>query len=100
SRGTWRVGLDPSFPPFEMLDANGQIIGFDVALAQELAALWGLEVEFVSIGFDSLLDAVRTGQVDSVVSAYPYDPRLTRDVRFSTPYFEAGIRLAIRDDSP
>ena len=99
SRGTWRVGLDPSFPPFEMLDANGQIVGFDVALAQDLAALWGLEVELVPIGFDSLLDAVRTGQVDSVVSAYPYDPRLTRDVRFSAPYFEAGIRLAIRNDS-
>ncbi len=99
SRGTWRVGLDPSFPPFEMLDANGQIIGFDVALAQDLAALWGLDVALVPIGFDSLLDAVRTGQVDSVVSAYPYDPRLTRDVRFSTPYFEAGIRLAVRDDS-
>lgn len=99
-RGAWRVGLDPSFPPFEQLDEQGQPIGFDVDLARQIAAQWGLDVEIVAIGFDSLLDAVRTGQIDSVVSAYPYDPRLTRDVRFSTPYFEAGIHLAVRSDSP
>lgn len=96
ARGTWRVGLDPSFPPFDLLDSNGQPAGYDVALAGALAARWGVQLELHTIGFDSLLDAVRTGQVDSVVSAYPYDPRLTRDVRFSSPYFEAGIRLAVR----
>lgn len=100
SRGTWRVGLDPSFPPFEHLDEVGQPVGFDIDLARRLAAEWGMEIELVAVGFDSLYDAVRTGQVDSVVSAYPYDPRLTRDVRFSTPYFDAGIRLAVRIDSP
>lgn len=99
ARGRWRVGLDPSFPPFEMLDEGGQPVGFDIDLARALAADWGLEVEIVTIGFDSLLDAVRTVQVDSVVSAYPYDPRLTQDVLFSSPYFEAGIRLVVRADS-
>jgi ABC-type amino acid transport substrate-binding protein len=99
SRGVWRVGLDPSFPPFEHLDEAGRPVGFDVELAQRIAATWGGDVELISIGFDSLLDAVRTARVDSVVSAYPYDPRLTRDVRFSTPYFDAGIRLAVRADS-
>mgnify|MGYP000002901294 CR=1 FL=1 len=44
-RGVWRVGLDPSFPPFEMLDAEGTPIGFDVALAQALAESWGVRVE-------------------------------------------------------
>lgn len=98
-RGTWRVGLDPSFPPFEMLDEEGTPVGYDVALAQQIAAQWGMEVEFVAIGFDSLLDALQTGQVDSVVSALPYDPRATQNVAFSAPYFEAGVRLAVRQNS-
>ena len=51
------------------------------------------------MGFDSLLDALQADQIDSVVSALPYDPRATRDVAFSTPYFEAGVRLAVRKDS-
>jgi polar amino acid transport system substrate-binding protein len=100
SRGTWRVGMDPSFPPFELLDENGQPAGYDVDLARRMAAAWGLEAEIVPIGFDSLLDALRAGRVDSVVSALPYDPRATRDYAYSPPYFEAGVRLVVRAGSP
>lgn len=100
SRGTWRVGMDPSFPPFQSLNDAGQPVGYDVDLAHALAAQWGLTAEIVPIGFDSLVDALIAGRVDSVVSALPYDPRLTRDVTYSAPYFEAGVRLAVRADSP
>lgn len=94
-RGTWRVGLDPSFPPFEMLDAEGKPIGFDVALAEALAETWGLRAEIVAVGFDSLPDALKAGKIDSIVSAYPFDERLTQDFLFSTPYFDAGLRIAV-----
>ncbi|MEZ4658253.1 MAG: transporter substrate-binding domain-containing protein [Caldilineaceae bacterium] len=99
-RGAWRVGMDPSFPPFELLDESGQMAGYDVDLAHAMAARWNLRLELVPIGFDSLLDALQTGQIDSVVSALPYDPRATQNVRYSPPYFDAGIRLAVRNDSP
>ena len=98
-RGAWRVGLDPSFPPFEMLDADAAPTGFDVELAGRIAAGWGMEVEIVAIGFDSLSDALRVSKIDSIVSAYPYDERLTRDFAFSTPYFDAGLRLVVREGS-
>jgi polar amino acid transport system substrate-binding protein len=96
ARGVWRVGLDPSFPPFEALDENGQPVGYDVDLARRMAAAWGMEAEIIAIGYDSLLDALQAGRIDSVVSALPYDPRATRDYAFSPPYFEAGVRLAVR----
>ena len=100
ARKTWRVGLDPSFPPFEHLDEAGVAVGYDVDLARAIAAEWGLEAEIVAIGYDSLTDALQAGRIDSVVSAFPYDPRATRDVWFSAPYFEAGLRLVVRVDSP
>ena len=94
-RKTWRVGMDPSFPPFESLDAAGAPQGYDVALVRKLAAGWGMEVEIVAIGFDSLIDALQAAKVDAIASAYPYDARLTRDVAFSQPYFDSGLRLAV-----
>jgi ABC-type amino acid transport substrate-binding protein len=97
--GIWRIGTDPSFPPFEQLDASGQPVGYDMDLARQMATQWGLQVEIVSIGFDSLLDALQAGKIDSVISALPYDERLTQNVSYSAPYFEAGIRLAVRQDS-
>lgn len=100
ARSTWRVGMDPSFPPFEDLNDAGQPVGYDVDLARRMAAEWGLEAEIIAIGYDSLLDALQADRIDSVISALPYDPRETKDFRFSEPYFEAGIRLAVPTGSP
>ncbi|MXZ19581.1 MAG: amino acid ABC transporter substrate-binding protein [Caldilineaceae bacterium SB0665_bin_25] len=94
-RGSWRVGMDPSFPPFETLDAEGAPVGYDVDLARAIAAEWGLEAEIVAIGFDSLLDALLVDRVDAVISAFPYNARMTKDVHYSPPYFEAGVRLVV-----
>jgi polar amino acid transport system substrate-binding protein len=99
ARQSWRVGMDPSFPPFEYLDENGAAVGYDVDLARALAEAWGLEAEIVAIGYDSLSDALQAGRIDSVVSAFPYDPRATRDLWFSAPYFDAGLRLVVRAGS-
>ncbi|RLT45142.1 MAG: hypothetical protein DWI57_01480 [Chloroflexi bacterium] len=98
--GIWRVGMDPSFPPFELLDGAGNPIGYDVDLAQALAQRWGVQVQIVALGFDGLTDALLAGKVDSIVSALPYDPRLTADLSYSASYFEAGVRLAVVESSP
>lgn len=100
ANGLWRVGMDASFPPFETLDDTGKAVGFDIALAERMAAAWGLQVELVPIGFDSLLDALQADRVDSVISALPFDERMTRDVAYSPPYFESGIFLATRVGTP
>jgi polar amino acid transport system substrate-binding protein len=99
--GIWRVGMDPSFPPFENLDsATGRPVGFDVDLAEAIAGRWGVRVEFVGAGFDQLLDAVAAHRVDSALSALPVMPHRTREVRFSDPYIEAGMVLAASLESP
>ncbi len=99
--GVWRVGMDPSFPPFEDLDPTTQRpIGFDVDLAQAIATRWGVRAEIVGVGFDQLLDAVAAHRVDSAISAHPVIPHRAKDVAFSPPYFEAGVVLAVPAGSP
>lgn len=97
--GRWRVGLDPSFPPFEMLNEQGEPIGYDVDLARAIASEWDVDLELIAIGYDGLLDALIVGRIDSVVSALPYDRRMSRDILYSNPYFEGGVRLAVTGQS-
>lgn len=94
STGQWRVALDPSFPPFESLDEAGRPVGFDVDLANAIAAAWGVQTQFEGVGFDGLIDAVWASRVDAVISALPLQPQFSKDVAFSQPYFEAGIVVA------
>jgi polar amino acid transport system substrate-binding protein len=92
-RGTLRVGLDASFPPFESINEAGQIVGIDVDIAQAIAADLGVELELVNIGFDGLYDALLARRVDLVISGLPYDPRWTQDVAYTINYFNAGQML-------
>lgn len=99
--GVWRVGMDPSFPPFEELDPDtGRPVGFDVELAQAIAARWGVHAEFVGVGFDQLVDAVAAHRVDSAISALPVFEQRAKEVAFSIPYIEAGVVLAAPAGSP
>ncbi len=92
--GVWRVGMDPSFPPFENLDgATQQPVGLDVDLANAIAGRWGVRAEIVGAGFDELVDAVTAHRVDSAISALPVLEYRTKEVSFSAPYVEAGILL-------
>jgi polar amino acid transport system substrate-binding protein len=94
------VGLDASFPPFETLDTNGQIVGLDVDIARAIAADLGVEAELVNIGFDGLYDALLARRVDVIISGLPYDPRWTEDVAYTRTYFNAGQVLVARADDP
>ena len=71
--GALRVAIDPSFPPFDTVDARGGVSGFDVDLARDLAQRIGVPIEFKSIAFDGLVDAIIAGKVDVVISAFPLD---------------------------
>jgi polar amino acid transport system substrate-binding protein len=94
--GVWRVGMDPSFPPFEDLDpTTKRPVGFDVDLATAIAARWGVRAEIVGVGFDQLIDAVAAHRVDSALSALPIIPYRAKEVSFSAPYFEAGVVLVV-----
>jgi len=94
-----RVAMDPSFPPFDTVTAEGQMAGFDVALARELGRRMSVHVTFIPIAFDGLVDAVIAGRADAVISAFPLDKRLTENVRYSHPYFEAGLVMVTRANS-
>lgn len=97
-QGVLRVGMDASYPPFELWDEVG-LRGYDVDLALALGREWGVEVDFENITFDGLYDALKVERVDIIISALPYDPLLTQDVAYSYSYFDAGQVLVVREEA-
>ncbi len=92
--GVLRVGLDPTYPPFEVTSEAG-VSGLDVDLAKALANELGLRSEFIYFGYDGLYDALATEQVDVLISALVVVPGRRRDFAYSEPYFNAGEMLVI-----
>jgi ABC-type amino acid transport substrate-binding protein len=99
-RGTLRVGLDASFPPFESLGEQQTLQGFDVELADELARRLNLRAEFVTTGFDALYPELAAEHFDVIISALPFDRTRTRDVAYSDIYLRGGEVLVRRAADP
>jgi polar amino acid transport system substrate-binding protein len=97
--GTLRIGLDPTYPPFELADDAG-LSGLDVDLAGALAEALGVAPAFSYFGYDGLYDALLTGQVDVLLSALVVSPERTRDFAYSRPYYDAGQVLIVPAASP
>ncbi len=97
SKDKLMVGMCSDYPPYESLNASGEIEGFDVDMAKELAELMGLELEIKQMEFSQIVTAVQMGQVDIGVSAFAY--KADRDVLFSDPYIETDQVMVVTKNS-
>ena len=99
SSGKIIFGTSADYKPFEYYDSNYQIIGFDAAIARELGARLGLQVEFMDIPFDNLFTALQTGQVDSAIAAISVTPDRQAVVDFSNIYYTSQDAVLARQGS-
>lgn len=93
--GTLRVGIDPTYPPFDIVE-NGQVSGYDAALTEAIARELGVTVEFKTLALDTLYDALIAGNVDMLISALPPIPERQADALYSVPYYQSGQVLVVR----
>jgi ABC-type amino acid transport substrate-binding protein len=85
--GVIRVGTDPTWPPYQMLDnQTGQIVGFEVDLADACAQQLGLTIDWQSVGFDNIILSVQNGQLDMGVSGFSITPERLEEVSFTVPH--------------
>ena len=98
--GSWKVGTDPTFPPFEFRNpTSGAITGFDVELIEAIGKKSGHSIEWVPLPFDGLIPALQSRSVDAAVSAMTITSERARAVDFSRPYFKAGQAIVVRNNS-
>lgn len=97
------VGISPDYPPFEDLNTQGEIEGFDVDLMNELIVFINenenlqLKVTWKSLDFDNIIGALQSEQIDIGLSGFTYDP--SRDVFFSVPYIVSQQVVVVNTDS-
>jgi polar amino acid transport system substrate-binding protein len=96
--GTVTIGTNAEYPPFEFVDDEGEITGFDVELMAAIAEAAGFDYEFVNTRWDGIFVALASGEFDAVISAATITEEREEMVDFSDPYFNAGQRLAVRAD--
>lgn len=94
------LATSPDYPPFEFLiSENGQskIVGFDIELAKEIAKKIGVELEIKQMDFDTLIPALKSGQVDMVITGMSPNEERKKSVDFSDIYFEGKNAVLVEE---
>lgn len=97
--GSIRVGTCPDYPPFENVDDKGNIVGFDIDLVTAIAEKIGVKVEVMGMGFDSIIIAVKNGQLDIGMSSFSVNEERKASIDFSVPYMVSSQVVLVGKDS-
>jgi polar amino acid transport system substrate-binding protein len=96
------VGMDVAdvrYQPFEMTNANGELSGFDVDLAQMMADELGVTLEIVQIGWDEIIRDLINEKYDVIISGMGVTTERNKVINFSDPYYLSGKCLLIHIDN-
>lgn len=85
---TLRVGLNSVFAPFEYKE-NGQIVGFDVDLINQIGKDLGYKIEIEDQAFDGLIPTLKAGKIDMIISGMTATEERKKSVDFSDEYFKS-----------
>jgi polar amino acid transport system substrate-binding protein len=97
-RGTLRVGMDPTYMPFEMTNKRGEIIGFEVDILKAMAKSMGVKLETVSTAYDGIIPALLTDKFDMIGSGMTLTQERNLRLNFSEPFIVVGQTLLIRKE--
>lgn len=96
----WVIATDTSFEPFEYTDENNRFTGIDVDIIAAVAEDQGFRYELQSLGWDTAVAAVQSGQADAILAgATASQSRIAGGWIFSDEYFESSQTFAVAKDS-
>lgn len=97
--GELTIITSPDYPPFENME-NGEIVGYEVDLANAIAEQLGLTVNFVPLQFDAIIPAITAGgQGDIGLSGFSVDPERAKEIDFTTSFYIDDQAVAVMQDS-
>ena len=95
---TFTVGFDAEFPPYGYKDDNGEYVGFDLSLAQEVCKRNGWELVKQPIDWDSKDMELSSGTIDCIWNGFTMNGRES-DYTWTTPYIDNSQVVIVKSGS-
>ncbi len=91
---TLRIGVEGAYPPFSETNSNGEIVGFDIDIANALCEAMNRKCEMVQVEWDGLIPAVKSRKIDAIIASMSITEDRKKNVTFSEKYYQIPTRLA------
>lgn len=94
-----RIGTEGAYPPFNMIDKDGKVTGFDVEIARALCKKMGADCTIVTQDWDGIIPGLLAGKYDAIVASLSITDERRKAVDFTEPYYSNSLRMIAKKGS-
>ena len=91
-----RIGVEGAYPPFSSVDEEGEIVGFDIDIANALCAEMGAECELIQQDWDGIIPALQAKKFDAIIASMSVNEERKEQVAFTNRYYKDGGKFVRR----
>lgn len=97
--GVMRIAMSGAYPPFNFVNEQNEVVGFDPAIGAEIAKRMGVEVEIVTTAWDGIIGGLLANKYDAIVGSMSITDERKEVVDFVGPYYRMSRGIFVKDGS-
>ena len=97
--GVIRIAMSGAYPPFNFVNDQNEVVGFDPAIGTEIARRMGLEVEIITTAWDGIIAGLLTNRYDAIVGSMSITEERDEVLDFVGPYYTTRRAIFTLPDS-
>ncbi len=98
---TIRIAVEGAYPPFNFIDANNELQGFEVDLLKSLCDAMKASCELVPHAWDGIVKGLLNREYDAVMSSLEITERRQKRIAFSDPYYRIpAVFIGSKETAP
>ncbi|MDP3862164.1 MAG: transporter substrate-binding domain-containing protein [Phaeovulum sp.] len=98
-KGVMRIAMSGGYPPFNFVNEQNEVVGFDPAIGAEIGKRMGVEIEIITTAWDGIIGGLLAGKYDAIVGSMSITDERKKVVDFVGPYYRMSRGIFVKEGS-